>query len=289
MSGQQHKVGEDNKLQSGKVNGTNLIDETFHTLKQAGRTALMPFITMGDPDLDTTVEILKQLELAGADLVELGIPYSDPLADGPTIQSSSLRALRHRIHIIDCIRTAGRARQEGVKLPFILFSYYNPVLQIGLERAFQLMSEHGISGVIIPDLPLEEDEQVRQWAIEYNIHLIPLVAPTSSERIRTITSKANGFIYCVSSLGVTGVRSEFHSGIDNFLAAVRESTPLPIAIGFGISNREQVERFSQQCDGIIVGSAIVRKIEEAGPLLAEPARREEGLALIRDFVAQLKG
>lgn len=266
----------------------NLIDAKFAALKQSGRSALMPFITMGDPDLDTTVDILKQLELAGADLVELGVPYSDPLADGPTIQSSSLRALRHRVTIVDCIRTAGLARQEGVTLPFILFSYYNPILQIGLKEAFQMMTDNGISGVIIPDLPLEEDEQVRELSIEYNIHLIPLVAPTSSERIRTITSRANGFIYCVSSLGVTGVRSEFHSDIDDFLTAVRESTSLPIAIGFGISNREQVERFSRQCDGIIVGSAIVRKIEEAGPLLAEPRRREEGLAMIREFVAQLK-
>jgi tryptophan synthase alpha chain len=267
----------------------NLIDRTFSRLKEQGKTVFIPFVTVGDPDPDTSLDILQQLELAGADLVELGVPYSDPLADGPVIQRSSMRALRHRITIADCIGTARRARERGIRLPFVLFTYYNPVLQFGLERTFRLMRESDMSGIIIPDLPVEESGEARELAAAHGIHLIPLVAPTSNERIRKITERASGFVYCVSSLGVTGMRSEFDAGVERFLASVRQSTSLPIAIGFGISSHEQVERFSKICDGVVVGSAIVRKIEEAGPLLTSPDRREEGLALVREYVRQLKG
>jgi tryptophan synthase alpha chain len=267
----------------------NLIDETFLRLKHENKTALIPFITIGDPDLDTSVDLIAEIEQAGADIVELGVPYSDPLADGPVIQRSSGRALFHKVTILDCIQVASRARAKGVKLPFILFTYYNPVLQTGLEKVFRLLQENGISGIIIPDLPIEEDAEVRASAQKYNIHLVPLVAPTSNERIRKIVSGAKGFIYCVSSLGVTGVRSDFFSGIDQFLNSVREATDTPIAVGFGISTPEQVKRFSKLCDGVVVGSAIVRQIEEAGPLLKSPERRREGLLQIRDFVRKLKG
>jgi tryptophan synthase alpha chain len=267
----------------------NRIDRTFQQLKESNQTALIPFLTVGDPNAAVSVEIIRKLEEAGADIVELGVPYSDPLADGPVIQSSSQRALLNRISIVDCIRTAGVCRQQGVQLPFIIFTYYNPVLQLGLERFFDLLVENDISGMIIPDLPIEEHGPVKELSIRHNIHLIPLVAPTSNERIARIASDAAGFIYCVSSLGVTGTRSEFFSGIEDFLATVKRSTDLPIAIGFGISNREQVERFSALCDGVVVGSAIVRKIEETLPLLADVQTKEDGLLQIRDFVRQLKG
>lgn len=267
----------------------NLIDNVFAKLKSEGRTALIPFLTMGDPDLETSVAILKKLEEAGADMVELGVPYSDPLADGPVIQRASERALLNRVALKDCIGVAEQAREAGVTLPFILFTYFNPVLQFGLESFFELVKSKGISGLIIPDLPIEEDEEVRGLAESAGVHLIPLVAPTSKDRVVRISRKAKGFVYCVSSLGVTGVRAEFHSGIDDFLATVREATELPIAVGFGISSREQVERFAKQCDGVVVGSAIVRTIEEALPLLKEPATREEGLQTIGRFVANLRG
>jgi len=267
----------------------NRIDETFLRLKEDGGTALIPFLTIGDPDLDTSLEIIRTLEQAGADMIELGVPYSDPLADGPVIQRASERALKHKITIADCIETADRAKLAGVKLPFILFSYYNPVLQFGLTRFFDLIAAKNISGLIIPDLPIEEDAEVREMAEEAGIHLIPLVAPTSHDRVARIAGKARGFVYCVSSLGVTGVRSDFHQGIDDFLAAVRRSTTTPIAVGFGISSREQIERFGQQADGVIVGSAIVRKIEESLPLLQAPDTKQEGLAQIGRFVAGLKG
>ncbi|MFC4599063.1 tryptophan synthase subunit alpha [Cohnella hongkongensis] len=272
------------------MSASNAIDAVFAKLKASGETALIPFITMGDPDLDTSVALLQAAEEAGAHMVELGVPYSDPLADGPVIQRASERALRNRIGLLDCMAVASKARERGVKLPFILFSYYNPVLQLGLERYFALLKEHGFSGMIIPDLPLEEDSEVRAMAEASGIHLIPLVAPTSQARVERIASRAQGFVYCVSSLGVTGVRSSFHEGIDEFLASVRRASNVPICVGFGISSREQAERFAGQCDGVIVGSAIVRRIEEALPQLTsgQPSERERGIQEVREFIAGLK-
>lgn len=267
----------------------NGIDQAFARCKEQGEVALIPFITVGDPNLDTSLDILMQLELAGADIVELGVPYSDPLADGPVIQASSARALLNRVSIVDCIQLAGKARQAGCKLPFILFTYYNPVLQLSFERFFQLLSENDIDGAIIPDLPIEENEEFRKLCESRGVHLIPLVAPTSKERVKKITATAQGFIYCVSSLGVTGTRTQFFGGVDDFVADVKRSTDLPVAVGFGISSREQVERFAKVSDGAVVGSAIVRVIGEAIPLLEQPGTREEGLRQIREFVQGLKG
>ncbi|QHW34919.1 tryptophan synthase subunit alpha [Paenibacillus rhizovicinus] len=268
----------------------NEIDAAFQRLREEGRTALIPFITIGDPDLATSVEIIQAMEQAGADMIELGVPYSDPLADGPVIQRASERALANaRVTLADVIEVAAQSRQAGVKLPFILFSYYNPIFQYGLEPFFELIAAKGISGMIIPDLPIEEDAELRAMAEDTGIHLIPLVAPTSNDRVKRIAAKARGFVYCVSSLGVTGVRADFHQGIDEFLSTVRSATDTPIAVGFGISSREQVERFSKQADGVIVGSAIVRKIEEVVPLLQASETKQEGLAQIRAFVSGLKG
>lgn len=266
----------------------NLIDQQFQALKENGRTAFIPFLTIGDPDLDTSVEIVQQLEQAGADLLELGVPYSDPLADGPVIQRASERALKNHVKLIDVIHTAKKAREAGVRIPFILFTYYNPVLQFGLEAFFQTLKAHEISGLIIPDLPLEENASMSELAERYEIHLIPLVAPTSKERVSAIASKAKGFVYCVSSLGVTGERNEFHQGIQDFLKTVREAANVPIAVGFGISKREQFEQFSKWSDGVIVGSAIVRKIEEHMSLLQDSKTKEEGLLKIRKFVSSLR-
>jgi tryptophan synthase alpha chain len=268
----------------------NRIDSKFAEMKNLGKPAFMPFITVGDPSLRATVDIIKTLEKAGANIVELGVPYSDPLADGPVIQRSSMRALgRSKISVLDCIEVARQARSEGCELAFVLFTYYNPVLRVGLEKLFGLLQENDISGIIIPDLPMEEDEETKAIAEKFGVHLIPLVAPTSNDRIRRIVSRASGFIYCVSSLGVTGARSDFHSGIDAFIATVKQATELPVAIGFGISTAEQVDRFSKTCDGIVVGSALVRVIEEAGPLLESEATYEQGLLQISNYVRQLLG
>ncbi len=267
----------------------NRIDETFARLKQQNRTALIPYLTIGDPDLPTSVAIIQQLESAGADMIELGVPYSDPLADGPVIQRASQRALQNGVTIVDCIRAARQARDAGVRLPFILFSYYNPALQLGLETFFRLLEENDISGIIIPDLPIEEDGPVRELSLRHNIHLIPLVAPTSNARIAKIASRASGFVYCVSSLGVTGMRTQFYHGVFEFIEAVKQAANVPVAIGFGISNAEQFAKFSALCDGVVVGSAIVRKIEEVLPQLKSEETRTSGLLQIREFVSTLKG
>lgn len=267
----------------------NRIDQRFAELRERGETALIPFLTIGDPSLEASVELILEMERSGADLIELGVPYSDPLADGPVIQRSSERALQRRISIFDVIEAARKARSRGSELPFILFTYFNPVLQIGLERIFKLMQESEISGIIIPDLPLEEDAETRAIAESYGVHLIPLVAPTSNERVKRIAAGAKGFVYCVSSLGVTGVRSEFFGGIDDFLATVRESASVPIVVGFGISNREQVQRFEKLCDGVVVGSAIVRTIEDVLHHLQADHAHPEGLSKIGSFVLHLKG
>ncbi|TVY04578.1 tryptophan synthase subunit alpha [Cohnella terricola] len=268
----------------------NAIDAVFAELMQRGETALIPFMTMGDPDLDTSVALIQAAEQAGAHMIELGVPYSDPLADGPVIQRASERALKNRISLLDCISVASKARERGVKLPFILFSYFNPVLQLGLDRFFALLKEHGFSGTIIPDLPMEEDAEVSALAEASGIHLIPLVAPTSESRVERIAARAKGFVYCVSSLGVTGVRSTFHDGIDAFLSTVRKASTVPICVGFGIASREHAERFAGQCDGVIVGSAIVRQVEEALPQLTSDlaSEREQGVQAVRDFIAGLK-
>lgn len=266
----------------------NRIDRTFAGLKKENKPAFIPFLTIGDPDLRTSIDIIKQLEKSGASMVELGVPYSDPLADGPVIQRSSGRALqKNQISIKDCIEAARQARSEGCELPFILFTYYNPVLQIGLDKIFGLLQESDISGMIIPDLPMEEDAEVRSLAEQHGIHLIPLVAPTSNERIKRIVSRASGFVYCVSSLGVTGTRTQFHDGIDQFLETVKQSTSLPIAVGFGISTNEQFARFAKSCDGVVVGSALVRQIEEVLPLLESEAERPQAFVKIDQFVRDL--
>jgi len=268
----------------------NRIDQKFAELKQSRQPAFIPFLTIGDPDVRTSIDIIKQLEASGASMVELGVPYSDPLADGPVIQRSSQRALKqHQVSIQDVMDTARQARSEGSELPFILFTYYNPVLQYGLERIFEVLKASGISGLIIPDLPMEEDAEVREMAEKNDIHLIPLVAPTSNDRIKRIVSRASGFVYCVSSLGVTGTRSEFHSGIDDFLQTVKASTDLPIAVGFGISTHEQFARFATSCDGVVVGSALVRQVEEVLPLFADDSTRPQALSQIDQFVRQLIG
>lgn len=267
----------------------NRIDETFVSLKQQHKTALIPYLTVGDPDVKSTLDIIHELELAGADIIELGVPYSDPLADGPVIQRASERALKSKVTIRTCMETARLARDRGSNLPFILFTYYNPVLQTGLDTFFEEVLKNDISGLIIPDLPVEESEEIRSRAHAAGVHLIPLVAPTSHERIASIASEATGFVYCVSSLGVTGERSDFYSGIESFLETVKQYSHVPIAIGFGISSGEQVARFSKICDGVVVGSAIVRQIESNIPLLEKEETRQQGLLQIREFVAQLKG
>lgn len=265
----------------------NLIDQTLNDLIERNQTAFIPFITVGDPNLQTTIEILRELQNAGASIIELGVPYSDPLADGPIIQRAAKRALENEVTIIDVFHVAKEAREAGIHVPFVLFTYYNPLFQIGFDRAFSLMKSGGINGVIIPDLPTEESSTVCSFCSAFDIHYIPLVAPTSNDRIQQIVKKATGFVYCVSSLGVTGVRTELHKGIENLIFSIKNSTDLPIVVGFGISNRDQYQKISELCDGVVVGSAVVQVIEENLQLLDKEDTHSLGLQEINDFVTRL--
>lgn len=266
----------------------NRIDEAFANLKSNDQQALMPFITVGDPSIDVTIRLLLGMEQAGANVIELGIPYSDPLADGPVIERASGRALAGGTTIEHGIEAARRARAQGASIPYVLFTYYNPVLQYGIERLFETLVQADISGIIIPDLPIEENENVLRIADQFGVHLIPLVAPTSKERVRRILSTGRGFIYCVSSLGVTGTRTSFGNEVNAFLDEVRAASSLPTVVGFGIANAEHVRQFAPHCDGVVVGSAIVKQVEAALPLLQNSDTIDEGVLQICEFVRQLK-
>jgi len=262
----------------------NRIDRLFAEEK---RTHFIPFLTVGDPSLEISFQLVKALVEAGASLIELGVPYSDPLADGPTIQRASQRALAAKTTIRDVIRFVGRLRQSGVEIPLVLFSYYNPVLQYGMDRFFADLQEQGADGVVIPDLPIEENEPAVSAARARGLHVISLVAPTSEQRIALIGAKASGFLYCVSSLGVTGARDSLRDDLVPFLDKVRASTTVPIAVGFGISTPEQVRQLAPHADGVIVGSAIVQVIERNLPYLLDRERQAEGIANVKTFVQSL--
>jgi len=243
----------------------NRISRKFEQLRGENRKALVTFITAGDPDLETTVELVLTLEKAGADIIELGVPYSDPLADGPVIQQASQRALQSGTCLKKIFDAVAELRQQ-TDIPIILMTYYNPLLRHGLEKVAADAAVSGVDGFIVPDLPMEESGELKRELTLLNISLIPLVAPTSGlERIKQITAGGSGFIYCVSLTGVTGVREGLPDNLKEFTGAVKSVSPVPVAVGFGISTPQQVAAVSQYCDAVIVGSALVKTIgEKAG-------------------------
>lgn len=262
----------------------NRIDQVF---ADRSRKRFIPFITVGDPSLDATFKIAHALVEAGADIIELGIPYSDPLADGPTIQQASQRALKHGVAISDALQLVGKLRASGMGAGLVLFSYVNPVFQYGIERFFADLAASGADGVVIPDLPVEESGPAIEAAKKHGVHVISLVAPTSESRIKMIGEQATGFLYCVSSLGVTGARTELRSDLKDFLKRVKENTTAPTAVGFGISSPEQVRTLAPHADAVIVGSAIVREIERYEEQLQDPHQCDEAVEKIKNFVHQL--
>jgi len=256
------------------------IEATFRRLKKRGEKALIPFITAGDPDLPTTRALALEMAERGADLLELGIPFSDPLADGPTIQEASCRALKVGVHLQEVLELAGQIRQK-TEIPLVLMGYYNPILQYGLERTALEAKRQGVDGFIIPDLPLEEAGPWRQAALAAGVAPIFLAAPTSgAARIKKAAKLTKGFLYYVSVTGITGARQALPADLEAALKEVRTLVKCPLAVGFGISTPEQVENLAPYVDGVVVGSAIVQRVA-----------RLQGLELVKevgDFIAALK-
>ena len=228
-----------------------------------GKKAFIPFITCGDPDLPTTAAIVRKAAEAGASLIELGIPFSDPTAEGPVIQGANLRALSGGV-TTDKIFDLVRDLRKDVTVPMVFMTYANVVFSYGSDRFIRTCHEVGMDGLILPDLPFEEKDEFLSQCHEYDVDLISLIAPTSKDRIAMIAKEAEGFIYLVSSLGVTGVRSEINTDLESIVRIIRDNTDVPVAIGFGISTPEQARKMAEISDGAIVGSAIIKIIEEHG-------------------------
>ncbi len=234
------------------------IHEAFENKK-----AFIAFLTGGDPDFETSVNLIKEAAKAGADLIEIGIPFSDPIAEGPVIQEANIRALSGGMttdRIFDLVKEV----RKDVTVPLVFLTYLNPVYHYGPEKFFRSCKDTGINGIIIPDMPFEEKGEILESAKKYGVELISLIAPTSDERIKMIAREAEGFIYVVSSLGVTGVRSEIKTDLKSIVESIREVTRIPTAIGFGISTPEQAEKMAKTADGVIVGSAMVKIVAKYG-------------------------
>jgi tryptophan synthase alpha chain len=238
------------------------IEKKFAQLKTEGRKAFIPYITTGDPGMETTLELVLALEKAGADVIELGVPFSDPIADGPVIQRATERALRNGA-TLQKVLDLGKLVRKKSEIPLVLFSYFNPLLNHGLEKLAQDAVVAGFDGVLASDLTLEESQVFVKTMRASGLNTIFLVAPTSSrERMKAIAEASNGFLYAVSRTGVTGERQELADDLRDFLRALRSFTKSPIAVGFGISRPEHLQAVWQEADGAIVGSSIVKKVEE---------------------------
>lgn len=242
---------------------TNRIDATLAALRAEGKSALAPFVTLGYPDMATSEDMAESILESGADMLELGIPFSDPLADGPTVQMTSFRALENGTTLqmaLDSLRTL---RAKGITSPLIFMGYLNPFLHYGMEEFARDASDAGIDGIIIPDLPPEEAPPYQAILESQGIYLIPLLAPTSTEaRIEQACKQARGFIYCVSVTGVTGARSELSGGVEGLARRIREHSDLPILVGFGVSTQKHVENIARFADGAIVASAMLDSVSK---------------------------
>jgi tryptophan synthase alpha chain len=244
-----------------------------------GWAALMPYFTIGYPDYETSLDVIEACVAAGADLMELGVPFSDPLADGPTIQHSTQVALENSVTVKRCLEAVAELRAREVGIPLILMGYINPVLAYGLERFVIEAAQAGASGFIIPDLPPEEAGELQSLCQQYGLDLVFLLPPNSSdERIRFVTEQSNGFVYLVSVLGITGERKALPVELAEFVARVCAKTEKPLAVGFGISTPEQAVAVGQIADGVIVGSALIKAVGQA----------DDPVAAAREFVQSLK-
>jgi tryptophan synthase alpha chain len=258
------------------------IDQKFAELRSSGRKGFIPYITAGDPSLEVTLELILELEKSGADIIELGVPFSDPIADGPVIQRATERALRNGVTLRKVLDLGRKVRGQSA-IPLVLFSYYNPLLNHGLENLAHDASEAGFDGVLATDLTVEESNAFVQAVKGAGLNTIFLVAPTSSpERIKKIAKTSDGFLYAVSRTGVTGERNELAGDLREFLKTLRSYTSSPIAVGFGISQPEHVRAVWQEADAAVVGSSIVKEIEQ-------DAGKADLVERVAEFVRWLKG
>ncbi|MBQ9025913.1 MAG: tryptophan synthase subunit alpha [Methanobrevibacter sp.] len=241
-------------------------------------TAFIGFLTAGDPTIEKTVEYILAMDEAGCDLVEIGIPFSDPMAEGVVIQDANVRALKHNTTTDDVFEIVKKVRQK-TDVPLVFLTYINPVFFYGYEEFFKKCNECGIDGIITPDVPFEEKGEIADIAAKNDVDVISLIAPTSKERIQMIAGDATGFIYVVSSLGVTGMRSEIKTDLSAIISDIRDVCDLPVAVGFGINTPEQASKISEIADGVIVGSAIVKIIEECG---------ENASEALKQYVSEMK-
>nr|XP_009784855.1 PREDICTED: tryptophan synthase alpha chain-like isoform X2 [Nicotiana sylvestris] len=258
------------------------LSETFTRLRKQGKVALIPYITAGDPDMSTTAEALKVLDRCGSDIIELGVPYSDPLADGPVIQAAATRSLSRGTNFPKVLSMLKDVVPQ-LSCPIALFTYYNPILKRGTEKFMATVRDAGVHGLVVPDVPLEETETLRKEAARHNIELVLLTTPTTpTVRMKAITEASEGFVYLVSSIGVTGARESVSSKVQSLLIDIKEATSKPVAVGFGISKPEHVKQVAGWgADGVIVGSAMVR-------ILGEAKSPEEGLKELEVFATSLK-
>jgi tryptophan synthase alpha chain len=261
------------------------IEETFARLKSEGRTGFVAFLTVGYPDVESTLRLVPALIEGGADIIELGVPFSDPLAEGPTIQASSFHALQRGVTTTTCLETVRKLRKGGVEAPLILMGYYNPILAYGIEAFARDAVAAGADGVIAVDLPAEESGPLREACLAHGLRVIYLLAPTSTdERIRAVAERASGFVYCVSLTGVTGARDELSTDLASLLERVRKQIGLPIAVGFGISQPEHFQAVGRIADAAVIGSAIIDEIAKSGP-----SEREERLKHYAEVVTGRRG
>lgn len=261
---------------------SNRIEDKFRELRAQGRTALAPFITVGFPTVQMSEQLAETILASGGDLLELGIPFSDPLADGPTIQRTSFQALTQGVNVSTSLDMVRNLRRKGIEAPLILMGYYNPFLRYGVDKLVADAASVGVDGFIVPDLPPEEAGQLKALCESHGIHLIPLLAPTSTdERIANACKDAKGFIYCVSLTGVTGSRESLSHGLAEFIGRVRKHTDIPILVGFGVSRKEHVDAIAKLADGAIVASALLDAVDKS----------EEGqeLETARKFIEELRG
>ena len=242
----------------GGKKSMNRIYKAFENKK-----AFIGFLTAGDPVIDKTVDYILDMEQAGASLIEIGIPFSDPIAEGPTIQEANVRALKNKVTTDDVFEMVKKVREKS-DIPLCFMTYLNVVFHYGYDEFFKKCQDVGIDGIILPDLPYEENQEVKDVCYYYDVTLISMIAPTSKDRVEMIAKEAKGFIYLVSSLGVTGTRSEISTDLKSIVDVIRQNTSVPCAIGFGISTPEQAKKMADIADGAIVGSAIIKIIEQYG-------------------------